>query len=127
MSAINPNAIDQFISEVKFNSDGLVAAIAQDAESKTVLMMAWMNEESLRLTLAEQQMIYFSRSRKRLWRRVKAQDTHKKSLILPLIVTAIASWRKLSKSAALLVTLGDKTVFISRFPALKAGLKTIQC
>ena len=53
----------------RWNSDGLLPAIAQDAHSGEVLMMAWMNAESLALTLAEQRAVYWSRSRQSLWRK----------------------------------------------------------
>ena len=53
----------------KWNDDGLVAAIAQDWQSGDVLMMAWMNAEALDLTLSEMRAVYFSRSRKALWRK----------------------------------------------------------
>jgi phosphoribosyl-AMP cyclohydrolase len=55
--------------DVTFNSDGLVPAIAQDVLTGDILMMAWMNEESLALTLSEGRMVYWSRSRKELWRK----------------------------------------------------------
>lgn len=62
--------IDQaFLDAVRWNDDGLVAAIAQDAASGVVLMMAWMNREALALTLQEQRAIYYSRSRQKLWRK----------------------------------------------------------
>lgn len=51
----------------KFNADGLVAAIAQDADTKDVLMLAWMNEEALRETLKTGRGTYWSRSRQALW------------------------------------------------------------
>ena len=54
-------------SAISWNSDGLVPAIVQDAESNEVLMMAWMNEESLRLTLEAGQTHFWSRSRQQLW------------------------------------------------------------
>jgi phosphoribosyl-AMP cyclohydrolase len=49
--------------------DGCLPAIAQDAETGEVLMLAYMNAESLRLTLESGQAVYFSRSRNRLWRK----------------------------------------------------------
>ncbi len=58
-----------FLEQVKWTQDGLVAAIAQDAKSGRVLMMAWMNEESLRLTIEEKCAVYWSRSRQKLWRK----------------------------------------------------------
>ena len=54
---------------LKFNSDGLVPAVAQDVENGDVLMMAWMNSESLEMTLREGRMVYWSRSRRELWRK----------------------------------------------------------
>ena len=54
---------------IKWNDDGLVAAIAQDWQSGEVLMMAWMNAESVALTLQEKRAIYYSRSRQALWRK----------------------------------------------------------
>jgi phosphoribosyl-AMP cyclohydrolase len=53
----------------KFDSDGLVAAIAQDADTGEVLMLAWMNAEALQLTIETGRAVYWSRSRKALWRK----------------------------------------------------------
>ena len=58
-----------WLDEIKWTDDGLVPAIAQDAETGEVLMMAWMNRESLALTVREKRAIYWSRSRNRLWRK----------------------------------------------------------
>jgi len=57
------------ISHVKFDAAGLVPAVAQDARTGAVLMMAWMNEEALRLTIETRQATYWSRSRSALWRK----------------------------------------------------------
>jgi len=51
----------------KFNADGLIAAIAQDAETGEVLMLAWMNAEALEATLKTGTVTYWSRSRSELW------------------------------------------------------------
>lgn len=56
-----------WLSQVKFDTDGLIPAIAQDHQTGRVLMMAWMNAESLRLTAEKKQAVYFSRSRGKLW------------------------------------------------------------
>ena len=53
----------------KFDGDGLVAAIAQDADTGEVLMLAWMNAEALQLTIDTGRAVYWSRSRKALWRK----------------------------------------------------------
>jgi len=50
-----------------YNQDGLIAAIAQDAGTKEILMLAWMNEEALQKTLDTGEAYYWSRSRKELW------------------------------------------------------------
>lgn len=57
------------LSMIRWNEQGLVPAIAQDAADGTVLMLAWMNEESLRLTLETGFATYFSRSRQKLWKK----------------------------------------------------------
>jgi len=53
----------------KFDADGLIAAIAQDADTGDVLMLAWMNAEALRQTIDTGRAVYWSRSRKELWRK----------------------------------------------------------
>ncbi|HVZ69985.1 MAG TPA: phosphoribosyl-AMP cyclohydrolase [Rhizomicrobium sp.] len=60
---------EDFLSQVTFNSEGLVPAVAQNAATGEVLMVAWMNAESLELTLSTGQVTYWSRSRKELWRK----------------------------------------------------------
>jgi len=55
--------------DVRWNGDGLAPAVVQDAANGEVLMVAWMNAESLRLTLAEKRTVFWSRSRKKLWRK----------------------------------------------------------
>jgi phosphoribosyl-AMP cyclohydrolase len=60
---------EPFINDVKWTTDGLVPVIAQDYRSGRVLMMAWMNRESLALTVKENRAVYWSRSRNKLWRK----------------------------------------------------------
>lgn len=60
---------ESLISRIQFNSQGLVPAIAQEAGSGRVLMLAWMNAEAIRRTLATSQVTYWSRSRGALWRK----------------------------------------------------------
>jgi phosphoribosyl-AMP cyclohydrolase len=60
---------DNWLDEIHWGTDGLVPAIAQEAGSGIVLMMAWMNREALALTAREGRAIYWSRSRGKLWRK----------------------------------------------------------
>lgn len=63
------NDTADMVADIKWNEQGLVPAIAQDWQTGEVLMLAWMNRESLALTLSEGRAIYWSRSRKVLWRK----------------------------------------------------------
>lgn len=58
-----------WLDSIKWTADGLVPVIAQEAGSGKILMFAWMNRESLALTVQEGKAIYWSRSRNRLWRK----------------------------------------------------------
>ncbi len=55
------------VEQIKFDANGLIPAIVQDAETKQVLMLAYMNGESLRLTLETGETVFWSRSRQELW------------------------------------------------------------
>jgi len=57
------------LPKLKFNKGGLIPAIIQDQKSKDVLMVAYMNKESLKITLKEKRTCFYSRSRKVLWRK----------------------------------------------------------
>lgn len=67
MSKQTGQTLNTQLQQLKFNKDGLIPAIVQDARSGQVLMMAWMNEESLRKTVAQGQTWFWSRSRQQLW------------------------------------------------------------
>jgi phosphoribosyl-AMP cyclohydrolase len=68
-TGISIDASPEQLAAVKFDDHGLVPAIAQDVETRDILMMAWMNAESLRLTFEQGRMVYWSRSRQELWRK----------------------------------------------------------
>jgi phosphoribosyl-AMP cyclohydrolase len=68
-------ATDEQLAGVKFDANGLVPAIAQELDG-TVLMMGWMNAETLRMTLAEGRMVYWSRSRQEVWRKGDTSGDH---------------------------------------------------
>jgi phosphoribosyl-AMP cyclohydrolase len=59
--------------DIKFNDQGLVPAIVQDADTKQVLMMGWMNDAALRQTLQTRKATFYSRSRNKMW--VKGEES----------------------------------------------------
>lgn len=65
MNSLNAN----WLNEVRWDANGLVPVIAQEHETGSILMFAWMNRESLQLTYETRQAVYWSRSRNRLWRK----------------------------------------------------------
>jgi len=74
---------DAWLDAIRWTPEGLVPAVVQDGVSGRTLMMAWMNRESLRSTVATGEAVYWSRSRQRLWRKgessgnvQKVRDVH---------------------------------------------------
>jgi len=60
---------DQWLDNIKWDEKGLIPAIAQDYKTGKILMFAWMNKESLELTVSLSRAVYWSRSRSRLWKK----------------------------------------------------------
>lgn len=108
-------AIDRFIAQVNFNPEGLVTTIAQDIETGDILMLAWQNAESLRLTLETQQMVYFSRSRQALW--YKGESSGHKQLLhsLSLDCDGDAMVAKVSQQGGIACHTGRKSCFYRNF------------
>lgn len=75
---------EAFVNAVKFNGDGLVPAIAQSAETGAILMVAWMNRETLEKTLQTGEVTYWSRSRQEIWRKGETSG-HTQHLVEALI------------------------------------------
>ena len=69
---------DETNLELKFDQNGLIPAIVQDSKTKDVLMIAYMNEESLKITLEEKRTCFYSRSRKCLWRKGESSGHQQK-------------------------------------------------
>ena len=65
-----------WLDDVGFDDDGLIPAIAQDADTGTVLMVAWMNREALAETASTGRAVYWSRSRRKLWRKGEESGHH---------------------------------------------------
>ena len=100
--------MSNWLDAIKWDEKGLIPAIAQDYKTNRVLMVAWLNRESLELTVQEQRAIYWSRSRQKLWRKGEEsghiQKLHEvqldcdadviilKSVISPAILAATAAF-----------------------------------
>ena len=67
-----------FVSAVKFNDDGLVPAIAQSKQTGEVLMLAWMTKATLEESLATGHVTYWSRSRRKVWRKGETSGNHQR-------------------------------------------------
>ncbi len=72
--------LSDVIDSIPWNTDGLITAIAQQYDTKDVLMLAWINKQALMETLTTQQVCYWSRSRKALWRKGETSG-HTQTLI----------------------------------------------
>lgn len=70
---------EDWLDTIKWDNQGLVPAIAQETDSGKVLMLAWMNRESLALTQETGHAVYWSRSRNRLWR--KGEDSGHRQIV----------------------------------------------
>ena len=69
MSKEDKETIGRLLDQLTFNNEGLIPAIAQQFDSGEVLMLAWMSPESIEATLVEERVVYWSRSRRKLWRK----------------------------------------------------------
>ncbi|MDG2278715.1 MAG: phosphoribosyl-AMP cyclohydrolase [Pseudomonadales bacterium] len=68
-SSATSTPLVEVLDVLPYNEQGLIAAIAQDATSREVLMLAWMNREAIEATITQGVVTYFSRSRQALWRK----------------------------------------------------------
>ncbi|WBA82961.1 phosphoribosyl-AMP cyclohydrolase [Endozoicomonas sp. GU-1] len=103
-----------WLDEVQWNDDGLVTAIAQDHKTAEVLMLAWMNRESLELTLKEQVAIYWSRSRGRLWRKGESSGHTQRLVECRLDCDGDAILLKVEQTGGIACHTGRKSCFYRR-------------
>jgi phosphoribosyl-AMP cyclohydrolase len=75
---------DAWLNKINWSEDGLIPAIAQDAATGDILMVAWMNRESLKRTVETGEAVYWSRSRKKLWHKGEESGHTQKVLELRL-------------------------------------------
>ena len=76
--SLSDRAIERILLEMRFDAQGVVAAIAQQHDSGEVLMLAWMNREAVETTLRTGYAHYYSRSRKKLWKKGESSGQEQK-------------------------------------------------
>jgi phosphoribosyl-AMP cyclohydrolase len=121
---------ESWIEGVAWNADGLVPAVAQDAKSGEVLMLAWMNRDALAKTVETGEAVYWSRSRKSLWKKGETSGHVQRVLELRLDCDADAVLLLVESVAGIACHTGRRRCFFSRLEgegAARAGCKRIRC
>jgi phosphoribosyl-AMP cyclohydrolase len=103
-----------FLDEVPWNGEGLIAAVAQDAKSGRVLTVAWMNREALQQTVDKKQAVYWSRSRKRLWRKGEESGNVQNVVELRLDCDADAVLLKVEQTGGIACHTGRESCFFRK-------------
>ena len=105
----------------KFDTDGLVTAVVTDAKSGDVLMVAHMNEEAIRKTVASGEAWYYSRSRKTLWRKGETSGHTQRVVELRVDCDQDALWLKVEQAGEGACHTGRRSCFYRAVPLGKAG------
>jgi phosphoribosyl-AMP cyclohydrolase len=103
-----------WIDSVAWNPDGLVPAVAQDAASGEVLMLAWMNRESLARTVETGEAVYWSRSRRALWRKGETSGHFQRVLEVRLDCDADAVLLRVESVEGVACHTGRRRCFFSK-------------
>ena len=104
----------QWFEQLRWDEQGLVAAIAQDAESGRVLTVAWMNREALKATMEKGEAVYWSRSRKRLWHKGEESGHVQKVLEVRLDCDADAILLKVEQAGGIACHTGRASCFFRK-------------
>ena len=103
-----------FLDEVPWNGEGLIAAVAQDANSGRVLTVAWMNRDALKETVDKKQAVYWSRSRKKLWRKGEESGNVQKVVEVRLDCDADAVLLKVQQAGGIACHTGRESCFFRK-------------
>ena len=103
-----------WLDEVPWGKDGMITAVAQDAASGRILMVAWMNREALAQTVARKQAVYWSRSRNSLWRKGEESGHVQKVLEVRLDCDADAVLLKVEQVAGIACHTGRESCFFRK-------------
>ncbi len=105
----------------KFDTDGLITVVATDAKSGDVLMVAHMNDEALRKTIASGEAWYYSRSRKALWKKGETSGHVQRVLELRVDCDQDALWLKVEQQGAGACHTGRRSCFYRAVPLVKGA------
>lgn len=106
---------DAWLNEIKWDENGLVPVIAQEASSGKVLMVAWMNREALKLTAQEGYAVYWSRSRQKLWKKGEESGNRQKIVELKLDCDADVILISVEQLGGIACHTGRHNCFFRRF------------
>lgn len=109
---------DAWLNEIQWTEDGLVPVIAQQHDTGRVVMFAWMNRESLALTVQEGYATYWSRSRQRLWRKGEESGHRQKVIDIQLDCDADVILIKIAQEGGISCHTGRESCF---YRSLKDG------
>lgn len=110
----------------KFDADGLITAVVTDAKSGDVLMVAHMNEEALRRTIASGEAWYFSRSRKALWKKGETSGNVQHVVELRVDCDQDALWLKVNQQGPGTCHTGRRSCFYRAVPLGKSSAVTLE-
>jgi len=110
----------------KFDADGLVTAVVTDSRSGDVLMVAHMNEEAIRKTIASGEAWYYSRSRKALWKKGETSGHVQRVIELRVDCDQDALWLKVEQQGGGACHTGRRSCFYRAVPIGKAGAVTLE-
>jgi phosphoribosyl-AMP cyclohydrolase len=110
----------------KFDADGLITAVATDAKSGDVLMVAHMNAEALRKTIETGEAWYFSRSRKALWKKGETSGHTQRVVELRVDCDQDALWLKVEQAGPGACHTGRRSCFYRAVPLGKSGSATLE-
>ena len=109
-----------------FDANGLVTAVVTDVKSGDVLMVAHMNEEAIRKTVASGEAWYYSRSRKALWRKGETSGHTQRVVELRVDCDQDALWLKVEQSGEGACHTGRRSCFYRAVPLGKSGAVTLE-
>ena len=106
--------MNEWLDEVPWSGDGLIAAVAQDASTHRVLTVAWMNREALKQTVERREAVYWSRARRRLWRKGEESGHVQKVLEVRLDCDADAILLKVEQAGGIACHTGRESCFFRK-------------